>query len=91
MKIPFSKEEVLALRQALSDCPDAEALGTDAYVVDLYDAVPPLALELAFPKDGVEVLAAGELSYSEELDGWYMSGPAADAAVLAAALRTFFR
>ncbi len=90
MKIPFSKEEALALRQALSDCPDAEALGTDAYVVDLYDADPPLSLELAFPKDGVEVLAAEELAYSEELDGWYLSGPVADAAVLAAALRTLF-
>ena len=44
MKTPRRKK--LALRQAPSDCPDAVALERTAYVVDLYDADPPLSWSL---------------------------------------------
>ena len=86
MKIPFSKEEALALRQACLT-PGCRSPGTDAYVVDL--AMPTrLSLSLFSRKDGVEVLAAEELA-SRDTGRWYLSGPVADAAP-GAALRTLF-
>lgn len=70
------------LRAFLSSYEDAEEVGADEYTVDLYDAEPALSLDIAFTKDGVDVLAALQLLFDEEMDGWYLGEKTKDTAVI---------
>lgn len=83
MLIQISKEKLVAYLNASED---AEALSADEYVADLYDAEPPITMNLRVVENGAEVLAAAELLYDEEQDGWYMGERIEDEARLAAAL-----
>ena len=83
MLIRISKEKLL---DYLNASEDAEALSADEYVADLYDAEPPITLNLRVVENGAEVLAAAELLYDEEQDGWYMGERIEDEARLQAAL-----
>ena len=83
MLIRISREELIAYLNASED---AEALSADEYVADLYDAEPPITMNLRIVKDGAEVLAAAELLYDEEQDGWYMGERIEDEARLTSAL-----
>lgn len=79
-----------AFRAFLDTCEDAEQLEENEYQLDLMECEPPLSLEIALEKDGVEVLAALELCYSDELDGWYLGEKVKDAARIEAAIATVF-
>ncbi len=74
------------LRAYLDACEDAEDLGGGEYTVDLYDVSEPVSLDILFDKAGVDVLAALELKYDEEEDGWYLGEKIRDADKLAALL-----
>lgn len=86
MRLSFDPAQAEALRAKLATFEDAEATETDEFVVDLYDADPPLSLELAFEQGGVRVLAAESLAYDEEQAGYYLAGPVEDAVQIAQAL-----
>ena len=83
MKLNFDAEEV---RRFLDACEDAEDLGGGEYTVDLYDADTPVSLDILIDQKGVDVLAALELIYDEEEDGWYLGEKIKDAGRLAALL-----
>ena len=88
MKLNFPADKAARLSAALDAFEDAERTGEDEYVVDFYDLEPPLSMELAFVAGDVEVLAAERLAFDEALDGYYLSGPEHDAALIARALET---
>lgn len=71
-----------ALRAFLDRSEDAEALGGGEYTLDLYDAEPPVSLDLQFEKGRVSVLAALALLYDEELEGWYLGEAIEDTELL---------
>lgn len=66
---------------------DCEALGADEYVADLYDAEKPLTVNLKETEKGFELLAAAEMLFDEEMDGWYMGERVEDAEMVERALR----
>ncbi len=74
------------LRAFLETCADAEALGGGEYTVDLYDVSAPVSMDILIDKKGVNVLAALELIYDEEQDGWYLGEKIKDADRLAGLL-----
>ena len=74
------------LRAFLDACEDAEALDGGEYTVDLYDVETPVSLDILIGKKGVDVLAALELLYDEEQDGWYMGDQVSDEAEILRAL-----
>lgn len=74
------------LEARLAQSADAESLGERHWALDLYNAEPPLTLEIEFSKHGLEVTAAAELRFSEELDGYYMAERVTDAERVRAAL-----
>ncbi len=84
-------EAIAGLEARLADSQDAEPLGEGHWALDLYDAQPPLTLELEFGKQGLEVTAAAELRFSEELDGYYMAERVTDAAQVRAELLNWVR
>lgn len=88
MKMALDKKRLDALRSRLEADEDAQLEG-ESYVLDLYDAEPPVSMELRLTNDGAEVLAALSLLYDEELDGWYPGEKIKDAAVLAALLNAY--
>lgn len=57
------------------------------YVLDLYEAEPPLSMDLTIEKDGVNIEGAAELKFDETLDGWYAAERIEDAEAIARALR----
>ena len=67
---------------------DAQAEG-EGYVLDLYDAQPPVSMELQVEGDGALLLAALELKYDEELDGYYPGEKIRDAALLGQLLKRY--
>ena len=72
MRIKLNEAQENALRDFLSDNPDAEQLSSREYVVDLYDIEAPISMDLVFVKGGVAVDGAAALKYDEAQDGWYM-------------------
>lgn len=74
------------LRAFLEACEDAEDLGGGEYAVDLYDVSAPVSMDILLSEKGVDVLAALELLYDEEQDGWYLGEKIKDAGRLAALL-----
>ncbi len=74
------------LRAFLDACEDAEALGGGEYTVDLYEVSEPVSMDLLIDQKGVDVLAALELKYDQEQDGWYLGEKLKDADKLAALL-----
>ena len=74
------------LRAFLETSEDAEALGGGEYTVDLYDADTPVSLDILIDQKGADVLAALELIYDEEEDGWYLGEKIKDTGRLAALL-----
>lgn len=79
------------LQARLEASPDAEQLSERHWALDLYDAQPPMTLELEFTPRGLEVTAAAELRFSEELDGYYMAERVNDAEQVARALEDWAR
>ena len=82
--LSLPKDELKAFLLAGGDC---EALGTDEYVADLYDAEKPLTVNLKETEKGFELLAAAEMLFDEEMDGWYMGERVEDAEMVERALR----
>ncbi len=72
------------LEAFLAACEEAEALGGGEYAVDLYDVETPVSMNIQLDKQGVDVLAALEMLYDEEQDGWYLGEKIKDAERLAA-------
>ena len=73
MKFAMSGEELARLTEALRANDDCEEAGDGSFIVDLYEPEPAVSLELYIEKGGIAITAVGLLSYSKELDGWYMS------------------
>ena len=67
IKLPINELKVF-----LETNEDAEALAQGEYVVDLYEEEPPITINLRIDDEKVFVLAAAQLLYDEEQDGWYM-------------------
>ena len=84
MLLSLPKDELKAFLLAGGDC---EALGADEYVADLYDAEKPLTVNLKETEKGFELLAAAEMLFDEEMDGWYMGERVEDAEMVERALR----
>lgn len=70
------------LKAFLASCEDAEDLGGGEYTVDLYDVEKPISLDILIDKKGVDILAALEMLYDEEQDGWYLGEKIKDTALL---------
>ena len=85
MRINWTSAQVSELRARLSSHEDATSTGPDEYVVDLYDFEPTLSMELALG-DGVDILTAERMAYSEELSGYYNCAPERDLELLERAL-----
>ena len=65
--------DAAALLRFIEGNPDAEGLGRDEYVVDIYDTDRPATLEISIKGDKVFAQGAAYLEYDPELDGWYMA------------------
>ena len=87
MKIALSPAEIGAFRNFLNCFEDAEQLSEREFVVDLYDAQPPISMDLTLQKDGVEIEGAAKLEFDDELDGWYAGERIENAESVARALR----
>jgi len=74
--------DLKALENWLLHSDDAEELGGGEYTLDLYDVDMPLSLDIQLGKKGVELLAALELLYDEEMDGWYLGERIEDMALV---------
>ena len=74
--------DLKALESWLLQSDDAEELGGGEYTLDLYDVDTPISLNIQLGKKGVELLAALELLYDEELDGWYLGERVEDMALI---------
>ena len=84
MIIGISAEE---LRAFLKACPDCEEVAEREYVLDLYDAEPPMSLDILIEGGDCHILAARRLLFSEEEDGWYLGEAIEDQALIEDALR----
>ena len=82
MKIALSPAEIAAFRNFLNCFEDAEQLSEREFVVDLYDAQPPISMDLTLQKDGVEIEGAAKLEFDDELDGWFLDQRVEDAALV---------
>lgn len=85
MRIDWTAGQVDALRARLDAFFDAQAMGDDEYVVDLYDVDPPLSLELSL-KNGLDIMAAERMAYDDALNGYYVCAPETDRARIERAL-----
>ncbi|NLG25719.1 MAG: hypothetical protein GX558_10215 [Clostridiales bacterium] len=88
MKILLDARQREELNAKLGRDEDAQAEG-EGYVLDLYDAQPPVSMELQVEGDGALLLAALELKYDEELDGYYPGEKIRDAALLGQLLKRY--
>lgn len=86
MKLNLTPAQQEALLKYLNESPDAEQLGINEYVADLYDIDEPLTINFLITEDGPELAAAAQLLYDEEQDGWYMGDRVEDESVICAAL-----
>ena len=75
------------LMRFLDACDDAESLGGGEYTLDLYDLDEPVTMDIAIEDGKVDVLAALELLFDEESQGWYPGERIRDGEHLAAMLR----
>ena len=83
MKLHLNATQRDALLKYLNDSPDAEQLGAHEYVADFYDVDTPLTINILAPDgDDIEIVAAAQLLYSEEQDGWYMGARIEDETVI---------
>lgn len=86
MMLHLNEKQLLSLKNFLLTSEDAQALGGNEYTVDIFELDAPISLELCLLDDGIDVLAAALLDYSDELEGWYISGRIEQAEELRAAL-----
>lgn len=86
MRIKLNEAQQARLKAFLEASEDAEQLSAREYVVDLYDNVRPVSLDIVFVKGGIGVDGAAELKYDEAEDGWYMGERLEDAEEIRAAL-----
>ena len=86
MRIKLNEAQQARLKAFLEASEDAEQLSAREYVVDLYDNVRPVSLDIVFVKGGIGVDGAAELTYDEAEDGWYMGERLEDAEEIRAAL-----
>ena len=87
MKLALCNAEIASLVDFLGGFEDAEQLSEREYVLDLYEADPPLSMDLTIEKDGVNIEGAAELKFDETLDGWYAAERIEDAEAITRALR----
>lgn len=87
MKITLSETQFQAFMDFLSACDDCEALSEKEYVLDLYDAEPPVSMDLTLGENGLFVDGAAELIFSEEMDGWYIGRRIEDTGMIMGLLR----
>ena len=71
MKIALTQQQIQNLKGFLDQFEDAEQLSEREYVLDLYDAEPPMTFDLTLEKDALRIEGAAVLQFDEELDGWY--------------------
>ncbi|MBO4368449.1 MAG: hypothetical protein J5859_07020 [Clostridia bacterium] len=93
MLIRMEAARTRALWDALRADEDCEENPDGSFTVDLFDTDPPLSMEIYPDKDGYEITALLTLSYSDELEGWYVSDKLkekADMEAAAAALESRF-
>ena len=76
-----------ALLGFLEGNPDAEQIGKNEYVVDLFELDKPVTMEISTQDGGVSVQGAVYLEFDPELQGWYMSDTVASAQETEALLR----
>ncbi|MDO4547794.1 MAG: hypothetical protein Q4D04_06850 [Clostridia bacterium] len=86
MKIKLDSQRLSSLAARLEADEDAEKMADGEYVVDIYDFEPPLTMEIELEEDGFDVLACESLEFSEEMDGWYVSGRVEDPELIKRAL-----
>lgn len=85
MKLRITREEIEKVISAQDSC---EWISDSECVLDLYDAVKPATFDIVCKKKSVFADGASYLSYDEENDGWYMSGPVTDAAEAESIIRS---
>lgn len=88
MKLNITREQKDALVEYLKASEDCEKLSENEWIMDIYDIDTPASLDLVFKKDSVFADGAEFLKYDEEMDGWYISGPIADAESVVAVMKT---
>ena len=81
------KDSLEKFRAYISSSADCEQLSADEWVVDIYEPEPALSLNIVFEGDKIRVDGAEYMAFSEELDGWYISGSVPDADALEEILR----
>lgn len=86
MKIALTADQLTSLKAFLASFEDAEQLAQNEYVVDLYDAAPPISIDLILQEDSIFIEGAAELRFDEELDGWYIDARIEDGEAVARAL-----
>ena len=89
MRLGYTEEKWRRLKARMEASGDADEVGTDEYVLDLYDAPIPMTLELSWSGGHLCALSCERLSFSEEMDGWYISGAVDDPAAVEEALDGF--
>ena len=82
MLLDWPSERYALLKEKLLACEDCECTGTDEYVIDFFETDVPVSMEISLSGGKVQVLAAERLTYDEGMDGWYLSAPIADGALL---------
>jgi hypothetical protein len=75
VKLKLSAEERSLLLAYLAASTDCEKLAEGEWVADLYEVETPVSLDLVFKKESVFADGAEYLTYDEEADGYYLSGP----------------
>lgn len=68
------KSSLEKFRAFISSSEDCERLSDDEWVVDIYEPEPAVSLNIVFEDDAIRVDGAEYMAFSEELDGWYISG-----------------
>ncbi len=74
MYLKCEKSSLDKLMAFISSSEDCEQVSGNEWVIDIYEPEPAFTLNIVFDKSGIRVDGAEYLSYSDELDGWYMSG-----------------
>lgn len=86
MLIKLDPAEFALVKARLESDEDCEKTSQSEYVWDLYDFDPPVTMELELLSNGVDVLACEKLEFSEEMDGWYVSGRVEDEGLIKRAI-----
>ena len=84
MKLKLTRQDIEKIARA---CEDAEWIGDDECVIDIYDGPFPSTFDIVIRGDGVYADGACSLKYDEQQDGWYPARTIADADTAESILR----